>query len=51
MPIKQPPEVMEAMSDWCKQTFAANGLLERIKASSTGERETEKMVGGGGERG
>jgi oligoribonuclease (3'-5' exoribonuclease) len=28
--IKQPPEVMEAMSDWCKETFKRNGY-ENIK--------------------
>lgn len=43
--IKQPKEVIEGMSDWCKQTFAKNGLTERIKKSVTGERDTENMVG------
>ncbi|KAL3076256.1 hypothetical protein niasHS_013527 [Heterodera schachtii] len=42
--IRQPPEVIEGMTDWCKETFSKNGLIERIKASDKGERETEKMV-------
>lgn len=42
--IHQPPEVLEQMNEWCKQTFAKNGLIERIKRSETGEKETENMV-------
>ena len=42
--IRQPPEVMENMNDWCKETFKHNGLLERIKVAEDGEAEVERKV-------
>ena len=42
--IRQPPEVMENMNDWCKEMFKHNGLLERIKVAENGEAEVERKV-------
>ena len=42
--IQQPPEVMRDMSEWCQETFAKNGLLERIKKSEHTEQAAEQMV-------
>ncbi|KAH7712237.1 oligoribonuclease [Aphelenchoides avenae] len=42
--IQQPPEVMQDMSEWCQETFAKNGLLERIKTSEHTEQAAEQMV-------
>lgn len=32
------------MTDWCKQTFKKNGLLNRIKQSESSEKEVEQKV-------
>ncbi|KAI1704562.1 exonuclease domain-containing protein [Ditylenchus destructor] len=42
--IKHPPEVMENMSGWCKNTFKENGLIERIEKEGIPEHDAESKV-------
>ena len=42
--ITHPPEVLANMSDWCKETFAKNGLLKRIHSEGIPEKEAEMKV-------
>lgn len=42
--IHQSPEILEDMSEWCKKTFAKNGLLEEIEKSELTERAAERRV-------
>lgn len=39
--IKQSDELLDAMDEWCTKTHTANGLIERVKASTVTEREAE----------
>ena len=39
--IKQSDELLDAMDEWCTRTHTANGLIERVKASTVSEREAE----------
>lgn len=32
------------MSEWCKKTFTANGLLDRIRSSTISIKEAENQV-------
>lgn len=42
--IKHPPEVMKNMSDWCRENFPKNGLLERVEKDGIPEHEAESQV-------
>uniref|UniRef100_A0A915ECR8 Exonuclease domain-containing protein n=2 Tax=Ditylenchus dipsaci TaxID=166011 RepID=A0A915ECR8_9BILA len=43
--IRQKPEDIEGMSDWCKETFKNNGLLERLKSDQAmEERDVETKL-------
>ncbi|CAI4226425.1 unnamed protein product [Auanema sp. JU1783] len=42
--IHQDDKTLDAMDDWCKKTFAENGLLERIKSSTVSMQEAENQV-------
>ncbi|KAI1716083.1 exonuclease domain-containing protein [Ditylenchus destructor] len=42
--IKQPKEVMDDMSDWCKSTFKKNGLIDRIEKDGIPEHDAEAQV-------
>lgn len=39
--VKQPDELLAQMDSWCTATHAANGLIERVKASKLTERAAE----------
>lgn len=42
--ISQPKEVLEGMDNWCKATFASNGLLQEILSSKITMKEAENEV-------
>lgn len=31
--IYQPPNIMSQMNEWCRETFTANGLIDRVQAA------------------
>lgn len=39
--IHQPEAVLELMDDWNRSTHGASGLLQRVRASASSEREAE----------
>ena len=41
MAIHQSDELLDAMDEWCTKTHGENGLTERVKASTTTERDAE----------
>ncbi|GMS83602.1 hypothetical protein PENTCL1PPCAC_5777, partial [Pristionchus entomophagus] len=42
--IHQDEETLSNMNSWCKETFAKNGLTERIRMSTVGMAEAENQV-------
>lgn len=42
--ISQPKDILENMDDWCKATFASNGLLQGIQSSKITMEQAENEV-------
>lgn len=43
-PVRQPPEVLDNMNDWCKHHHAASGLLDRIQEGITESELDDKLA-------
>ena len=41
--VHQPDAVLDAMDEWNKNTHGRSGLIDRVKASTTGEAEAEQI--------
>ncbi|HXZ55711.1 MAG TPA: oligoribonuclease [Burkholderiales bacterium] len=42
--VHQPDSVLDAMDDWNKSTHARSGLIDKVKASTLGERAVEDQL-------
>src|SRR5947199_6789799 len=42
--VHQPDEVLDAMDSWNKGTHKKSGLIERVRASTLGEAEAERIA-------
>lgn len=42
--VRQPPEILEGMNDWCKRHHAASGLLDRIQDGITEKELDDKLA-------
>lgn len=42
--IHQSDEEIDAMDEWCKKTFAGNGLIDRMKESQITVAEAERQI-------
>ena len=42
--VHQPDSILDAMDDWNKSTHARSGLIDKVKASTLGERAVEDQL-------
>lgn len=42
--IHQPPEVLQAMDEWCITQHGASGLTQRVQESREGEADVERLL-------
>ncbi|MBZ2168534.1 oligoribonuclease [Marinobacter sp. F4216] len=42
--VHQPDSLLDAMDEWCTRTHGASGLTRRVKESSIGEAEAERLT-------
>ncbi|MDO3720432.1 oligoribonuclease [Marinobacter sp. chi1] len=42
--VHQPDSLLDAMDEWCTKTHGASGLTRRVKESSIGEAEAERLT-------
>ncbi|WP_406664477.1 oligoribonuclease [Gallaecimonas sp. GXIMD1310] len=42
--VKQSDALLDAMDEWCTRTHTANGLIERVRASTVSEADAEQQT-------
>ena len=42
--VRQPPEVLESMNDWCKRHHAASGLIDRVPSGLSEAELDDKLA-------